>query len=125
MSRGRWASQKEMLEEVYAIGAALIAKKAELEHGQFRRWVEGPDGPGCSYRTVRLYMQLHREMGRADGLLQLGYEVPPPPKSLRQLATETQTPRGRLRPAIGTESAIPLPAGDVKPPKKPSKRRSR
>lgn len=109
MSKGRWKSGVSMLEEVHAIGVYLIHKKGELGHGKFRQWVEGPDGPPCSYRTARLYMQLCREMNRSGLALAMGADVPPPPSSLRQLVAETQTPRGRLRAAIGVAPAIALP----------------
>ena len=104
-----------MLDEVHSIGGYLIAKKAELGHGRFRQWVEGPDGPPISYRSARLYMRLRREIDRTLEAAAQGYVVPPRPTSMRRLAADAQTPRGRLRPGIGAASAIALPSGT--PPK--------
>ena len=116
-----WTSQAQMLDEVYTIGGYFIAQKAALGHGKFRQWIEGSLGPPLSYRTVRLYMQLYREMKREVELLGLGYSVPPPPPSRRQLAAGARTPRGRLRSGIGGESAIARPAGKVKTPRNKSR----
>src|SRR5215471_8915945 len=100
-----WTSQAQMLDEVYTIGGYFIAQKAALGHGEFRQWVEGSLGPPLSYRTVRLYMQLYREMKRTEELLELGYSVPPPP-SMRRLAAGARTPRWRPPSGIGGEFAI-------------------
>ena len=119
-----WTSQAQMLDEVYTIGGYFIAQKAALGHGKFRQWVEGTLGPPLSYRTVRLYTQLYREMKRAEELLELGYSVLPPSPSMRQLAAGARTPSGRLRSGIGGESAIALPTGKVKTPRDKSRRRA-
>ena len=111
-----------MLDEVYTIGGYFIAQKAALGHGKFRQWIEGPHGPPLSYRTVRLYIQLYREMKRAEELLQLGYAVASPP-SMRQLAAEKRAPRGCLRPGIVGDAAIAL-AGTVNIPTNKPRRRA-
>ena len=106
-----WTSQAQMLDEVYTIGGYFIAQKAAFGHGKFRQWVEGSLGPPLSYRTVRLYMQLYREMKRAEELQLRGTSPKGEPDDHRRLPAKEhrrQRPRRGRRRARWTARASAL-----------------